>query len=74
MLAAVKGIIRGNTVVIENEDLYEYEGSEVVVTFLGQPGRNRKKEPVDWDSFVIPSERGKNVDEYMRAMREDDRL
>ena len=47
MLAAVKGIIRGNTVVIENEDLYEYEGSEVVVTFLGQPGRNRKKEPVD---------------------------
>ena len=74
MLAAVKGIIRGNTVVIENEDLYEYEGSEVVVTFLGQPGRNRKKEPVDWDSFVIPSERGKNVDEYMRETREDDRL
>ena len=74
MLAAVKGIIRGNTVVIENEDLYEYEGSEVVVTFLGQPGRNRKKEPVDWDSFVIPSERGKNVDEYMREMLEDDRL
>ena len=74
MLAAVKGIIRGNTVVIENEDLYEYEGSEVVVTFLGQPGRNRKKEPVDWDSFVIPSERGKNVDAYMKEMRDSDRL
>ena len=73
MLAAVKGIIRGNTVFIENEDLYEYDGSEVVVTFLDQPVRNKKREPVDWDSFVIPSERGKNVDEYMKEMREDDR-
>ncbi len=74
MLAAVKGIVRGNTVIIENEDLYEYDGSEVVVTFLDQPGRKRKKESVDWDSFVIPSERGKNVDAYMKEMREDDRL
>ena len=74
MLAAVKGIVRGNMVIIENEDLYEYDGSEVVVTFLDQPGRKRKKEPIDWDSFVIPSERGKNVDAYMREMRDDDRL
>lgn len=64
----------GNTVIIENEDLYEYDGSEVVVIFLDQPGRNKIKESVDWDSFVIPSERGKNVDAYMREMREDDRL
>ena len=33
-----------------------------------------KKAPVDWDSFVIPSERGQHVDEYMREMRENDRL
>jgi hypothetical protein len=33
-----------------------------------------KKTSVDWDSFVIPSERGNNVDEYMREMRENDRL
>ena len=38
MLAAVKGIIRGNTVVIENEDLYKYDDSEVVVIFLNQLG------------------------------------
>lgn len=74
MLAAVKGIVRGNTVIVENEDLCEYDGSEVVVTFLDKPDRKRKKESVDWDSFVIPSERGKNVDAYMREMREDDRL
>ena len=30
-----------------------------------------KKAPVDWDSFVVPSERGKHVDEYMKEMRKD---
>ena len=33
-----------------------------------------KKEPVDWDSFIVPTERGKNVEEYMREMREYDRF
>lgn len=34
MLAAVKGVLHGNTVVIENEDLAAYQGSEVIVTLL----------------------------------------
>ena len=34
---------------------------------------NVPKVSVDWDSFVIPSERGQHVDEYMREMRENDR-
>ncbi len=71
MLAAVKGIIQGNTVVIKDDDIREYDGAEVVVTLLNYP---QKKTPIDWDSFVIPSERGKNVDEYMREMRENDRI
>lgn len=74
MLAAVKGIIKGNTVIIENEDLKEYDGSEVVVTFLESPDVSTKKEIIDWDSFVMPSERGKNIDAYMKEMRENDRL
>jgi hypothetical protein len=41
---------------------------------LNHPVRTVKKIPVDWDSFVIPSERGKNVDGYMREMRENDIL
>jgi hypothetical protein len=41
---------------------------------LNQSVKTVKKDPVDWDSFVIPSERGKNVDEYMKEMREHDRL
>lgn len=74
MLAAVKGIIQGNTVVIADDDIREYDGAEVVVTLLDYPQKKEKKESVDWDSFALPSERGKNVDEYMREMRENDRL
>ena len=74
MLAAVKGIVQGNTVVIEDDDIREYDGAEVVVTLLNHPQKKTTKASVDWDSFAIPSERGKNVDEYMREMREDDRL
>ena len=74
MLAAVKGIVQGNTVVIEDEDIREFDGTEVVVTLLSYPERKTKKAPVDWDSFAIPSERGLHVEEYMREMRENDRL
>ena len=41
---------------------------------LNYPQKKNSRAPVDWDSFAIPSERGKNVDEYMKEMREDDRL
>ena len=74
MLAAVKGIIHGNTVVIDDEDIKKYDGTEVVVTILDYPKAKKKKSPIDWDSFVKPSERGKNVNEYMKEMRENDRL
>lgn len=74
MLAAVKGIVKGNTVIIEDDDIREYDGSEVVVTMLNNPKKKAKKQLIDWDSFVIPSERGKNVDGYMREMRENDRF
>lgn len=74
MLAAVKGVVQGNTVIIENDDIREYDGTEVIVTLLNYPKNKTNKAPVDWDSFTIPSERGKNVDEYMKEMRENDRL
>lgn len=73
MLAAVKGIVQGNTVLID-EDIREYDGTEVIVTLLSYPKKKIKKTPIDWDSFVISSERGENVEEYMREMRENDRL
>jgi hypothetical protein len=30
---------------------------------LDYPQKKVRKDPVDWDSFVIPGERGKNIDE-----------
>ncbi len=74
MLVAVKGVMRGNTVIIEDEDMKKYDGANVIVTLLDYPGTKKQKEFVDWDSFSKPSERGKNVEEYMREMRENDRL
>lgn len=74
MLAAVKGIVQGNKVIIEDDDIRDYDGAEVVVTLLNYPKKKNNKESVDWDSFVIPSERGNNVDKYMKEMRENDRL
>lgn len=74
MLAAVKGIVRGNTVIIEDEGLRPYDGTEVIVTLLDSTIQKKQKKVVDWDSFAIPSERGKNVNEYMREMRDNDRL
>lgn len=38
MLAAVKGIMRENTVVVE-DDMTEYDGEEVIVTVLDYPNR-----------------------------------
>lgn len=74
MLTAVKGKIQGNTVVVENEDLRPYEGTEVIITLLEAPSSQKTKKTIDWDSFSIPSERGKDVDGYMREMRKNDRL
>lgn len=74
MLAAVKGRVQGNTVLIEDEDIRAYDGTEVIVTLLNYPKKKEEKEVVDWDSFAVPSERGQNVDEYMKEMRDNDRL
>ena len=52
MLAAVKGRVQGNTVVID-EDIRAYDGTEVIVTLLNYPQKQIRKAPIDWDSFVI---------------------
>lgn len=74
MLAAVKGVIRGNTVVIKDEDMREYEGAEVVVTLLNFPIKKTQKRVAELGNFVIPTERGQRADEYVRELRDDDRI
>ena len=42
MLAAVKGRVQGNTVLID-EDIRAYDGTEVIVTFLSHPKKTTEK-------------------------------
>ena len=73
-MLALKGIIQGNTVIVEDENIRAYEGNDVIVTILYFPYGKRKRRNIDLDKFVIPTERGQNADEYVRGLRNNDRV
>lgn len=73
MLAQVKGIVRGNTVIVEDDDILGYEGKEVIVTFLDYAEKKTDK-PFDIKQFVNPTERGNCADDYVRELRDNDRF
>lgn len=73
MLVQVKGIVRGNTVVVEDNDILDYDGKEVIVTFLDHAEKQTEK-PFDIRQFVIPTERGNQADDYVRELRDNDRI
>ena len=68
-MVALSGTVKGNSVILENDDIQNYDGMEVIITVLDVPKRN--KSPLENDSFVIPSDRANNVDEYMEEIRSD---
>lgn len=73
-MIAVKGTIKGNTVVLENEDIKVYDGKDVIITILDYPYQQSINSKINLDEFVIPTERGKNADQYIKELREDDRI
>lgn len=74
MLAAVKGIVQGNTIVVNDDSLQDYQGKDAIVTILDFPYKKNKKNDIDWDSFSVSTERGEDVESYMKEMRSNDRL
>ena len=68
-MIALSGTVKGNSVILENDDISNYDGREVIITVLDISKRN--KSPLENDSFVIPSDRANHVDEYMEEMRSD---
>ena len=72
-MIALAGTIQGNTVVIENDNINNYDGRDVIVTILDRPYRKNKKN-IDWDKYGMETERGKHVDEYMEEIRGNDRF
>ena len=71
MLTAVKGTIKGNTVLLEDE-ITAIDGSSVVVTILDAPV---KKSNIDFSKYSKPSGRSvQEIDNYVKELRENDRL
>jgi len=43
MLTALRGTIRGNTVVVDENELQAFDGAQVVITILDDPKKDRRK-------------------------------
>ena len=42
-MIALAGTIQGNTVIIENDNITNYDGKEVILTILDQPYKRARK-------------------------------
>lgn len=83
MLAAVRGYYDGNQIVVNEDDRKNLNaGDEVIITILDKISKQKvetrsekRMRLIDSDVFVIPSGRSvEEVDEYIREMRNNDRL
>ena len=65
MLTAVKGTIKGNIVLLE-EDIAAFDGRSVIVTILDEPV---KKNDIDCSKFSKPSGRSaQELDNYLKEL------
>lgn len=44
IMLALAGTIQGDTIIIENDNINNYDGKEVILTILDHPYRKRKKD------------------------------
>ena len=72
-MSVLAGTISNNAVAVEN-DLSRYNGCRVVITILDTPRKKRDASLLVNDDFVIPSDRANHVDDYMKEMRDNDRV
>lgn len=71
-MLALAGTIQGNTIIIENDNIANYDGKEVILTILEHPYKKRTGK-IDWDKYGMETERGKHVEMYMEEIRGNDR-
>ena len=83
MLAAVKGYYDGNQIIVNEDDRKNLNvGDELIITILDrisaqkvETRAEKRRRLIDSDAFVIPSGRTtEEIDEYIREMRDNDRL
>lgn len=55
-MLALAGTIQGNTVIIENDDIINYDGKDVILTILEHPYRQDRKKLIgtnmEWKQTV----------------------
>lgn len=74
-MLALAGVVQGNSIILENDNITNYDGRNIILTVLDGVSQERKtKRKIDFDSYGEPTERGKDVDKYMKEIRENDRL
>lgn len=83
MLAAVKGYYDGNQIIVDESDRGNFSvGDELIITILDRISRQKvetrvekRRRLIDSDAFVISTGRtAKEIEEYIREMRRDDRF
>lgn len=83
MLAAVKGYYDGNQIVVNEEDRKNLSvGDEVIITILDKINRQKvetraekRRHLIESNAFVISTGRTvKEIDEYIRELRDNDRF
>ncbi len=83
MLAAVKGYYDGNQIVMNEDDRKNLRvGDEVIITILDKISKQKvetraekRRRLIESDAFVIPTGRTtEEIDEYIKEMRDNDRL
>ncbi len=70
--------IQGNTVLVD-DNLAAYDGREARITIFDAPGDHAKNrdpflEVLENGSLVIPTELADHADEYVRGLRDNDRV
>ncbi len=63
--------VNGNTVTIQDENFRKFDGKQIFVTYSVQES---KRKTIDFDSYVIPSERANFAQEYVQELRRNDRF
>lgn len=74
-MLALKGTIRGNTVIVKDEDIKKYDGKDVIVTILDHPYKQQKKK-VDLKKYMGRGEKlfQSDAQESIRELRDYDRV
>lgn len=72
-MVALAGTIQGNTVIIDNDSITNYDGKDVILTILDHPYKADRKK-INWDKYGMETERGRCVEEYMEEIRNNDRI